>query len=91
MPHHLQIFALALALAVLVALAALAAFAALTVPTALAAAEALAVLANINVLNLYQAMSHIIPAHSAELLAALKEADPDFANAIEHSGRTVSS
>ena len=54
-------------------------------------AEALAVLANINVLNLYHAMSKIIPAHSAELLAALSEADPDFANAIEHSGPTVSS
>ncbi|ASP47092.1 MFS transporter [Cognaticolwellia beringensis] len=35
-------------------------------------AEALAALANINVLDLYQTMSKIIPAHSTELRAALK-------------------
>jgi len=46
-------------------------------------AEALVALPHINVLNLYQAMSHIIPAHVAELRLALVTAKPELAGEIE--------
>lgn len=55
----------------------------------IAVAGAMAVLTNVNVLGLYHTMNNIIPIHTAELRAALIEANPSFANEIDNLASTT--